>query len=51
MYHTFNREGTEGYKSGHKTLMNEFTKPQVTTEEFLNGLEKKGYRWGVSDGN
>jgi len=50
VYHTFNKEGTDGYKAGYNLLMKEFSK-SMPTEEFLKALEAKKFRWGVSDGN
>jgi len=49
VYHTFNKEGTQGYNEG-KQILNELGNIRKT-EELLVALKNKKFQWGQSDGN
>jgi hypothetical protein len=51
VYHTFNKEGSDGYKKGYTIYVEEFSKKPMPTEDFINELLAKEFKWGVSDGN
>jgi len=51
VYHTFNAEGTQGYKEGYQIFKEELLKKEMSTHDLLLQLEKYGFKWGMSDGN
>jgi hypothetical protein len=48
VYHTFGLK--ESVERG-KIVLDEFLNKTLTIHEFIDELEAKGYKWGVSDGN